>query len=103
MKTQIIAKIDSLSIDIDCLPEQQLWPRIDSVFSNKYEVLETIDYFLAHLVEDHNIPGNVWDTLIGIGHWIRDNRPLTEKQERYVVVSLAAYWDQRDLFTFDYA
>lgn len=102
MKSHIIAKIDSLSLDINDLPEHELWPRIDSVFANKYEVLESIDYFISHISSDHIIPGKVWHTLIGIGEWIRDSKPLTQTQERYVVMSLAAYWDQRDLLTFEY-
>lgn len=100
MKSHIISKLDHLYHNYQYITEDELWKLVDQVFQNDQEVLISIDYFLAHLTDNHDIPGNVWYKLTGIGDWIRQGIITTQKQERFVVMSLIAYWDQRDLLVF---
>jgi len=61
-------------------------------------LIKKIDYFTSNLCDNHELPGQVYETLIGIGYWARENEFLTSKQKWYVIKTLEKYQDQLDPF-----
>lgn len=91
----LLYQIENLSYN---LTDPIDWDNIDNINPNKEELRSTIDYFLSHLIDNHDLPGDVYRKLMGIGYWIKTESFLTRKQKRYSILSMAAYWDQLDLF-----
>ena len=93
MTEDLIYKIEVISLNDDVN-----WNKMDDIFKDYREVIDAIDYFLLHLTINHKLPGNVYNKLTGIGDNIRKERNFTQKQARYVVLALASYWSEIDLF-----
>jgi hypothetical protein len=89
----LLYKIESISLDDDVD-----WNKIDDIFKDYRDVIKLIDYFITNLSKNHSVPGDIYNKLLGIGHWSRKHQTITQKQIRYVVLSLASYWNDIDLF-----
>ena len=94
MKTQIANQLDQLywtntSEELD-------WNHIDEIFTNPYDVITSVDYFLTNLRQEHLVPGEVYYKLSGIAYWAREKNFLTKTQRRYVAIAIASYWDDLD-------
>jgi hypothetical protein len=102
MKSNIIFKIDQLHHKYRLDNTELDWNDIDNLFLNDRDLIQSIDYFLTILLENHEVPGKVWDKLLGIGTWYKDNQFLTIKQKRYAAIAIVGYWDQIDITRLDY-
>ena len=80
--------------------EQDVFEKLDQIQIDitPKELIKTIDYFLTHLGDHHTLSGKQFETLIGIGNWARENKPLTNKQMTYSLLTMADYFDQIDMF-----
>jgi hypothetical protein len=102
MKSKTLSQIDQLHHKYRLDNSELDWNQIDTVFQNNYELVLGIDYFLNHLLENHQVPGKVWDQLLGICDWLEDHNFLTTKQTRYATLAIIGYWDQVDISRLDY-
>jgi hypothetical protein len=62
------------------------------------DMRKLIDYFLTNLLDNHQLPGNVYAILSGIGDYIRVHDNITSRQMNYVFANMATHLDQLDLF-----
>ena len=96
MKMSVIHKLDKLCFTEDDISLNE----VDEVFKGYHEVIEAVDYFIKTLKKEHEVPGLVYNKLLGIAHWAREHNTVTLKQKRYVTAALASYWNERDI-TYD--
>ena len=66
--------------------------------TSEKDLIRSVDYFITHLRDDHEIPGEVYYTLLGIANWAREEKFVTHKQKAYVEHHLDYYSDQIDYF-----
>lgn len=69
------------------------WNQVDNLIP-KNQIVEHIDEFLSNLKSDHELPGSVYFKLLGIGDWYRQRGFVTQRQHRYVVLAMVAYWNE---------
>ena len=62
------------------------------------DMRKLIDYFLVNLSHNHQVPGKVYETLSGIGDYVRIHNDITSRQMNYVFANIATHLDQLDLF-----
>ena len=80
--------------------DNEFWREVDNVFEDDVnEIVKSIDLFLLKLSKQssHEVPGNIWFQLSDIGNQARRTGGLSQKQIRYVTMTLIGYWDQTDL------
>jgi hypothetical protein len=63
---------------------------------NPQTLITAVDSFVSRLNDDHQVPGQVYETLLGVAHWAREGKPLTNKQITYVKKNIVEYSDQLD-------
>jgi hypothetical protein len=98
MKPSTAYKISNLFYNQDRELDDSFWRDIDQVFDDQTELIKSVDLYLTKLSrkQHHEFPGNLWYQLADIADQAKRTR-LTQKQIRFVVMSLIAYWDQTDL------
>jgi len=73
------------------------WDIFDELRVNPQDLQEMIDYFLSSLQSNHQLPGRDYITLQGIAYWIRQRKPLTDRQMKYSILTMVFYWNELDL------
>jgi hypothetical protein len=68
------------------------------LWDNPKGLIKQVDYFISNLRDDHQVPGNVYYTLLGIANWAREGKPLTNTQISFVIHHLEELEDQLDPF-----
>jgi hypothetical protein len=93
----VLYEIESLTYLTD---EQDIFKKLDQIQIDitEKELIKTIDYFLTHLKDHHSLSGKQFETLSGIGHWVRENNHATSKQIMYSMLTMAEHFDQLDMF-----
>lgn len=100
MKSSTAYKISKLFYNQGKELDDAFWREVDNVFEDNIdEIVVSIDLFLNKLSKQstHEVPGNIWFQLADIGNQAKRTRSMSQKQIRYVTMSLIAYWDQTDL------
>lgn len=73
------------------------WDLIDELDFSPVDLEQSINKFLLGLRANHDLPGSDYYKLQGIAQWIHQYGDATSKQEKYALLTMAAYWDQLDL------
>jgi hypothetical protein len=100
MKSSTSYKISRLFYNQNKELDDVFWRSVDDIFGDNIdEMVASIDIFLDKLSKQsmHEVPGNIWFQLADIGNQARRTKSLSQKQIRYVTMSLIAYWDQTDM------
>jgi hypothetical protein len=75
------------------------WDMVDEISCyHPRQLVNLVDWFLLNLSKDHQVPGQIYQQLLGIGNWAQKYNQVTAKQRRYVILAIATYWQEVSLF-----
>lgn len=69
---------------------------LDDLDLDDNQLVEIANYLLKNLINDHSMPGKVYDQMMGICIWYKYNNLLSLKQRYWMYIHLKEYISQRD-------
>jgi len=69
---------------------------LDHIDLNDSQLCKVGIHLINHLRDNHEVPGRVYNQILGICQWYKEHHTLTDKQRTWMTYNLKEYISQRD-------